>query len=77
MNSNYGSKDCAMPYQLNLETDLCTDHASTCIDSPLSGTEWKKNRFSNSSYIICRAYDEPCTSHLVENILMGRMYIID
>ena len=77
VDSNYGSKNRSMPGQINGETDLSTDYTCSCSDFPLDADEWRAKRLSRNAFMICRAYDEPRTCCTVENILMGRKYIID
>lgn len=77
MTSNYGIKKCFLSHQLNQEIDISTDSSDFGFDSPAKSNEWIKNRFNCRSYIIGRAYDEPYGGCAIENVLLGRNYIID
>jgi len=77
MTSDHGIKNSAQSFRQNQEYDFAAGSSRTCYDLPAMGKEWKMNRFSCRSYLIGRAYDEPPPCCTVENILLGRMYIID
>ena len=77
MTSNFGIKTNAPPYRQNLELDFPAGKSLDRFSSSAISDEWRKTRFNCRSFIIGRAYDEPCGSVTVENILMQRDYIID
>lgn len=77
MTSNHGIDNNALQHKLCQESDFSAGTSLNFLDSPARRNEWKKNRFSSRSYIIGKAYDEPYDCRMVENILLGRHFIID
>lgn len=77
MTSNFGIKKSVAPYQPNQELDFSAGKSLNRLNSPDISDEWRKTRFNCRSYIIGKAYDEPHSCHMVENILLQRDYIID
>lgn len=77
MTSNHGIKNSFLSNQLNQEIELSADSSHICFDSPFKNNEWKKDGLNCRSYIIGRAYDEPHGNCTIENVLLGRNYIID
>ena len=52
-----------------------TSHGHIRSQTPVD--EWEKSSMNGRTYVICKAYQEPGKNSSIENVILGRTYIID